>query len=245
MTQTSILITGGAGGIGAASARELARRGYAVVIADLDADLCTAIAKELTSAGGLATGIGLDVTDPAAADVALEAAAALAPLSAVVNSAGIVHQGTLDDVTPAEWERVLAINLTGTFTMCKAAAPRLAANGGGALVNLASTAGRTASTFSSPAYVASKAGVIGLTMSLARQLAESGVRVNAVAPGIIDTAMIQGYGPERIATLVAGIPVGRMGTAEEVATTIAYLATDESSYVTGQTIAINGGTFIS
>jgi 3-oxoacyl-[acyl-carrier protein] reductase len=82
-------------------------------------------------------------------------------------------------------------------------------------------------------------------MSLARQLAESGVRVNAVAPGIIDTAMIQGYGPERIATLVAGIPVGRMGTAEEVATTIAYLATDESSYVTGQTIAINGGTFIS
>lgn len=245
MARASILITGGAGGIGAASARELARRGYAVVIADLDAAACNAIADEIEAAGGTATGVRLDVTDAAGADRALAVANGIAPLTAVVNSAGIVHQGTLDDVGPAEWERVIAINLTGTFTVCKAAAAVLAANGGGAIVNLASTAGRTASTYSSPAYVASKAGVIGLTMSLAKQLAPSAVRVNAVAPGIIDTPMIQGYGPERVATLIAGIPAGRIGTADEVATTVAYLATDESAYVTGQTVAVNGGTFIS
>jgi 3-oxoacyl-[acyl-carrier protein] reductase len=203
------------------------------------------VAAEVEAAGGIAAAARLDVTDAESAEAALDVAAGLAPLGGLVNSAGIVHQGTLDEVAPEDWDRVIAINLTGTFTLCKAAVPRLVANGGGAIVNLASTAGRTASTFSSPAYVASKAGVVGLTMSLAKQLAPSGVRVNAVAPGIIDTAMIRGYGEERMATLLAGIPAGRMGTAEEVATTVAYLATDESSYVTGQTIAINGGTFIS
>lgn len=244
MTTQSILITGAAGGIGRASAADLARRGYAIVVADLDQGACDAVAAELRAEGAAAVGAALDVTDLRSAEAAVAEAVRLGEFVALVNCAGIVHLGEIEDVSSADWERVLGVNLTGTFNLCKAAVPFLSGSGA-SIVNLTSTAGRTSSTYSSPAYVASKAGVIGLTMSLAKQLASSNIRVNAVAPGIIDTAMMDLYGDERKARLVTGIPLGRMGTTAEVATTVAYLATPESSYVTGQTIAINGGTFIS
>jgi 3-oxoacyl-[acyl-carrier protein] reductase len=244
VTGQSVLITGAAGGIGRATALELARRGYAIAVADLDQDSCDAFAAELRAEGATAIGVALDVTSTESAEAAVAAAAGLGEFVALVNCAGIVHLGEILDVSPEDWERIIGVNLTGTFNLCRAAVPELSKRGA-CIVNLTSTAGRTSSTYSSPAYVASKAGVVGLTMSLARQLAPANIRVNAVAPGIIDTAMIDLYGEERKARLVAGIPLGRMGTTAEVATTVAYLATPESSYVTGQTIAINGGTFIS
>ncbi|NMR30531.1 SDR family oxidoreductase [Arthrobacter sp. SF27] len=238
------MLTGAAGGIGRATAHFLAQRGHAVVIADLDVAACRSVASEIRAAGGQSIAVGLDVSDPASVDAAVATAQDLGELKGLVNSAGIVHLGGIRDVSRTDWDRVIGVNLTGTYNLCKAVEPVFTQHGG-SIVNVASTAGRTASTFSSPAYVASKAGVIGLTMSLAHQLAPQGVRVNAVAPGIIDTPMIQGYGPERHEKLLAGIPLGRMGSAEEVAHTIGFLISDESSYVTGQTIAINGGTFIS
>jgi NAD(P)-dependent dehydrogenase (short-subunit alcohol dehydrogenase family) len=244
MTTKSFLVTGGAGAIGTAAARELAKRGFGVVIADLDAAACDFIAADIRSSGGTAIGVALDVTDLASVDAAVAAAVDFGEFAGLVNCAGIIHVGGIGDVTPDVWSRVIAVNLTGTFNLCRAAVDKLSRTDG-TIVNVASTSGRTASIHTSPAYVASKAGVIGLTMTLAKQLAPLGIRVNAVAPGIIDTAMIDSYGAGLQEGLVDGIPLGRKGTSQEVATTIAYLATSESSYVTGQTIAINGGTFIS
>lgn len=240
----SILVTGATGGIGRATAIELARRGYGVVIADLERDACLSLASEITSTGGRALAVALDVTDLDSVDEAMATAVELGVLTGLVNCAGIVHLGGIGDVDPAVWERVIGINLTGTFNLCRAAIPLLCSTDG-AIVNVASTSGRTASILTSPAYVASKAGVIGLTMTLAKQLAPRGIRVNAVAPGIIDTAMVDSFGADRQEALVEGIPMGRKGTSGEVAATIAFLVSPDSSYVTGQTIAINGGTFIS
>lgn len=240
----TILVTGAAGGIGRAAAGELARRGYGVVVADLSPEGCDAVARDIISRGGTARGMDLDVTDPDSVDAAVAATAGFGAFVGVVNCAGVVHLGGIADVSPEAWTRVISINLTGTFTVCRAAVPHLATPGA-TIVNVASTSGRTASTLTSPAYVASKAGVIGLTMTLAKELAPRGIRVNAVAPGIIDTAMIDSFGAERQGDLIKGVPLGRKGTADEVASTIAYLATADSSYVTGQTIAVNGGTFIS
>lgn len=246
VTRGTILITGAAGGIGRASALELARRGYGIVVADLAREACEAVAVEIMNDGGSAIPIAVDVTDLSSIDAAVTTAAGFGSASfvGVVNCAGIAHLGGIGDVSPEDWARVIAINLTGTFSVCRAAVPHLASPGG-SIVNLASTSGRTASTLTSPAYVASKAGVIGLTMTLAKQLASQGIRVNAVAPGVIDTAMIDSFGADRQPHLLETIPMGRKGTAAEVASTVAYLATEESSYVTGQTIAVNGGTFIS
>jgi NAD(P)-dependent dehydrogenase (short-subunit alcohol dehydrogenase family) len=246
VTRGSILITGAAGGIGRASARELARRGYGIIVADLDHEACDAVADEIAGEGGTSIGVALDVTDLGSVDAAVTVAAGFGkePFLSVVNCAGVAHLGEIGDVSPEDWARVIAINLTGTFSVCRAAVPHLASPGG-TIVNLASTSGRTASALTSPAYVASKAGVIGLTMTLAKQLAPNGIRVNAVAPGIIDTAMIDSFGADHQSHLIESIPMGRKGTAVEIASTVAYLATDDSSYVTGQTIAVNGGTFIS
>jgi 3-oxoacyl-[acyl-carrier protein] reductase len=239
-----VLITGATGGIGKATAFELGRRGFSIIVADLDQESCERVAFELVSEGHAARGTAVDITNMESAQCAAEFAAETGEFSALINCAGIVHIGKIGEVSIDDWDKVIAVNLTGTFNMCKVSVP-LMSRSGATIVNLASTAGRTSSTFSSPAYVASKAGVIGLTMSLAKQLAPLNIRVNAVAPGIIDTPMIDGYGEERQKALLSGIPMGRKGTSDEVANTIAYLATSESSYVTGQTIAINGGTFMS
>ncbi|MCS5721577.1 SDR family oxidoreductase [Herbiconiux sp. CPCC 203407] len=244
MSPKTILVTGAAGAIGRASVGELARRGFGIVVADLNLEACRAVARHITSGGGIARAVELDVTDADSIDAAVAATVELGEFNGVVNCAGVVHLGGIADVSHEIWTRVTSINLTGTFAVCRAAVPHLAAPGG-TIVNVASTSGRTASTLTSPAYVASKAGVIGLTMTLAKELAPRGIRVNAVAPGIIDTAMVDSLGADRQDDLIEGIPFGRKGTAKEVASTIAFLATGDSSYVTGQTIAVNGGTFIS
>jgi len=236
------VVTGGGGGIGHATCTALARDGFLVLVADRDEGRAAAVSGELCDQGLRAEPVGVDVTSSAAVDKLLAATTRFGELRAVVCCAGIVHVGSVSDCTDEAWSEVLDINLTGTLRVCRAAAALFPA--GGSITTVASIAGRTASTFSSPAYVASKAGVIGLTRSLAAQLADRRIRVNCVAPGVIETPMTATYGAERLAVLTEKIPAGRLGSAAEVAEVIAFLAGPRSSYVTGQVIDVNGGQFI-
>jgi NAD(P)-dependent dehydrogenase (short-subunit alcohol dehydrogenase family) len=244
VSERTILVTGGASGIGLATARVLAETGAGLVLADRDAAGVQAAAEGLRAEGAPAEARALDVTDSVAVRDLVEELDRRVRLKGVVNAAGILQMGTVADVADEDWERVLAVNLTGTFAVCKAAIPALARRGGGAIVNLASIGGRTRSHHSAPNYVASKAGVIGLTMSLAAQHAADGIRVNCVAPGVIDTPMTSVLSDEQRAASLAAIPAGRLGDAREVAHVIASLLSDGWSYVTGQTINVNGGLFM-
>ncbi len=162
----------------------------------------------------------------------------------MVNCAGIYHVGECEAITPELWDQVLDINLRGTNLVCRAALPGMLARGAGSIVNLASISGRTKSVLAAPSYVASKAGVIGLTMSLASQTAGRGVRVNAVAPGPVDTDMIRNLPEDAQARLITTIPIGRLATAGEIAQAIAFLAGDAAASITGETLNVNGGAFM-
>ncbi|HEX2034789.1 MAG TPA: SDR family NAD(P)-dependent oxidoreductase [Chloroflexota bacterium] len=241
------LITGAGGGIGREAARLLGAEGAHVVAADvrLEAALATAGAVSATASGVRALALALDVTSEASvAQVVSEATRTLGPLDVVVNCAGIYRVGTLDTVTPAAWDELLEVNLRGTFLVCRAVLPGMVERGRGSIVNLSSISGRTRSTLAAPSYVASKAGVIGLTMSLASQVAAHGVRVNAIAPGPVDTDMIRTLDPALQDRLVTTIPLGRLGTAAEVARAIVFLASEAASFITGETLNVNGGAFM-
>ena len=240
----AVLVTGGASGIGLATARVLAREGAHVVLLDRDHGRLAAEVAALRAGGADAEGHELDVTDVRAVAALIGELDARLPLCGAVNAAGILQVGTIEDVSEADWDRVLGVNLKGTYAVCKAVVPLLAARGGGAIVNLSSIGGRTKSMHGAPNYVASKAGVIGLTMSHAAQHAASGVRVNCVAPGVIETPMTAGLFGEQRAASIAAIPLGRLGAATDVAAVIASLLSDGWSYVTGQTINVNGGMFM-
>ncbi|WP_179278823.1 SDR family oxidoreductase [Actinomadura mexicana] len=235
------VITGAARGIGLATAEALAAEGARVVLVDREAD---ALADRATALGAAVVGtFQLDVTDE---DALTELAAMLEQQDSVaglVNAAGVFQKGSAYDVTTADWDRVLDINLKGTFLTCRALLPVLERDGG-AIVNLSSISGRTKSIHAAPDYSASKAGVIGLTMTLAAQHAARGVRVNCVAPGLIDTPMLDAYTPEQRASAVSGVPLGRLGTAAEVAACVVFLLSGHASYVTGHTLNVNGGAFM-
>lgn len=232
ITSRTIVVTGAAGGIGLATSEALLSNGARVFMVDLE--------PAATEAEG-AEGIALDVTDPSAVERFVSDAG---ELDGLVNAAGVLQLGTIGDVTPDDWDRVVDVNLKGTFLMCRAVIPVLERRGGGSIVNVASISGRTKSIFSAPNYVASKGGVIGLTMVLAAQHAAKGVRVNAVAPGAIETPMTSIYTNEQWAAITEQIPMGRIGAASEVANVIVTLLSDQWSYVTGQTINVNGGQYM-
>lgn len=241
----AVLVVGGASGIGLASATMLAAEGRHVVLADRDEAALGAAVDKLRAAGFSADGHHMDVTDAASVEAAFAAVTAEGPLGGLVNTAGVLQLGTIVDVTDADWDRLLTVNLRGTFLTCRAAVRAMRETGGGSIVNLTSQSGRTKSFYSAPNYVASKAGVIGLTMSIAAQHAAEGIRANAVAPGIVETPMIaDAYTAEQRAAMKAATPIGRFATAEELASVVAFLVSDRSSYVTGQTVNVNGGSFM-
>lgn len=241
----TVLVVGGASGIGLASAGALAADGFRVVIADRDLSRLDGAVGELRDKGYLVDGRPMDVTDRVSVSATIGEIAEQSRLHGLVNTAGILQIGSVLEVTEADWDRLIAVNLTGTFLTCKAAVEAMVPSGGGAIVNLASQSGRTKSFYSAPNYVASKAGVIGLTMSIAAQHAADGVRANAVAPGLVETPMIaDAYTAEQRARVVAATPLGRFATADEVAEVVVFLVSDRSSYVTGQTINVNGGSFM-
>jgi NAD(P)-dependent dehydrogenase (short-subunit alcohol dehydrogenase family) len=245
-------ITGAARGIGAATARRFCEEGARAVLADIDGEGAQRAARELADAGHAAEALELDVTDPVAVAATIDCAAdALGGLDLVVANAGVFDLTPIERLERERLERVVAVNLMGTFWTFKAAIVHLRADGGGTLLATASQAGLRGWPQMS-AYSASKFGVIGLVQSLAQELAGEGIRVCAVAPGITETLMyrevidgrseIWGVGErEAVARLHAGIPAGRPATPEEVANAHVYLASDMASYVSGVALPLDGG----
>jgi 2-hydroxycyclohexanecarboxyl-CoA dehydrogenase len=237
------LVTGGASGIGAATARRLAAEGARVAIADLDLDGARAVAGEI---GGAA--VEMDVADAASARAGVAAAeAALGPVDVLVNNAGTDRFAFFVNTDEALWDFVLGVNLRGTIAVTHAVLDGMQRRGGGAIVNVASEAGRVGSQ-GSAIYSAAKGGVIAFTRAIARESARFGVRVNAVAPGPIETPLLNSAEAE-LGEIGARLKQGmidatllrRSGTPEEVAATIAFLASDDASYLTGQTLNVSGG----
>jgi 3-oxoacyl-[acyl-carrier protein] reductase len=246
MTSSSprtVFIVGGASGIGLESAELLMEDGWDVVIGDRNVAGLEHVAKSLGDR--LAGAIGIDVTNQDSVDVAFGRVTAEHGLDALVNAAGILQLGTILDITPADWQRMLDVNLTGAYRTCRAAVAHMAAHDGGAIVNLTSQSGRTASFYSGPHYVAAKAGVIGLTMTIASQHASQQIRANAVAPGLVETPMIaDAYTPAQREAMTAKTPIGRFASPREVAEVVRFLISDRSAYMTGQTLNVNGGSFM-
>ena len=226
------LVTGGASGIGLACAVRLVADGLAVAIADADPVQLERISDQATSSHHV------DVTDARAIDSLM---ASLDPIDVLVNSAGISGPNVpLWDVDDAGWARTLAVNLTGTFNTMRAVLPGMRERGWGRIVNIASIAGKEGNP-NLGAYSASKAGVIGLTKSVAKEVATDGVIVNAIAPAVIATPILDGVEQETIDYMVAKIPMGRVGQPEEVAALTSWLASDQCSFSTGHTYDISGG----
>jgi 2-hydroxycyclohexanecarboxyl-CoA dehydrogenase len=250
VTDKTALITGAGSkrGIGRATAHTLAAAGWNVAILDLDEGSAKDAAHEIAERHGVqAVGIGCDVTDEASVENALAVLEDLIPpVGALVNNAGITSPTPFLEVTGEEWDRIFAVNVRGAFNVTRRLAPGMADRGFGRIVFLSSvSAERGGGVFGGVAYSAAKAAELGFTRALARELGPSGVTVNAVAPGLIDTDITGGaLEGERKQQLVAGIPVGRNGTVADVADLITYLCREESGYVTGATYDVNGGAHI-
>ena len=236
------LVTGASRGIGAAIAVKLASLGASVAVNYAgSADAAASVVEAIEASGGRALALQADVSDPGAAIGLVEITIAeLGGLDIVVNNAGITRDGLLVRMSDADWSAVIDTNLTGVFNVTRAATRHLMKQRSGSIVNITSVVGVTGNAGQAN-YSAAKAGVIGLTKAVARELAPRGIRVNAVAPGFIDTDMTAKL-PENIrSATMAEIALGRFGAAQDVANAVAFLASDDAGYVTGQTLAVDGG----
>ena len=241
------LVTGGASGIGLASVRRLVAEGARVAVCDINAEAGAALVQSLPP--GSVQFTACDVTDDAQVKrFVAGAVAAFDRLDVVVNNAGMLVSAPLTETAVETWDKVYAVNVKGAFLVCRHAIPALKTSGGGSIINMASLAGLRGMP-GLTLYASTKAALIGLSKTLALELAPDRIRVNALCPGWIDTPFNQPVvdmlgGPEAVARAVAaGIPLGRMGSADEVAAMVAWLASEEAAFVTGQHMSINGGAY--
>src|SRR4051812_37060143 len=234
--------------MGLAVSKRLSGLGHDVALLDLDASAAEQAAEEIRGKGGRAIAAQVDVADRPSVDEAMaKARAELGPVSILVTSAGLDEFRDFTDITVDVWERMIAVNLTGTFHCIQAAVPDMLAAQWGRIVTISSSSAQSGARRMAH-YVASKGGVIGLTKALALELATHGITVNTIPPGVIETPMMhrgadQGALPP-ISAVVARAPLGRLGTAEDIAAACAFLCSDEAGYITGQAINVNGGWYL-
>jgi NAD(P)-dependent dehydrogenase (short-subunit alcohol dehydrogenase family) len=241
------IVTGAASGIGRASAERFAAEGAAVLVADLRADACAEVASGIRALGGRAEACAVDVSDDASvAAMVARAVQGFGGLDVLFNNAGVGHYVPFDQLEPDEWDRILNINLKGVYLGCRHAVSELRRRGGGAILNTASLAGVRAQA-QNEAYCASKAGVIQLTRSLARELGDDHIRVNCLCPGAVDTPLLRRFtsggerADEEVAALGRRSPLGRVARPEEIAAAALFLVSDEASFITGVALPVDGG----
>jgi 2-hydroxycyclohexanecarboxyl-CoA dehydrogenase len=239
------VVTGGASGIGEAVCRKLAELGHCVAVLDVQSDAANQVAADLQTGGSRALGVTADVTDRFAVDTAFELVRAeLGPAEILVTSAGLCHFADFEAVTDSDWQRVLAVNLTGTFLCCQAAVPDMRAAGWGRIITVSSSSAQRGAV-KAPHYAAAKGGVMALTRSLALAYAPYGITVNSIPPSGIETPMqhagqIAGHLPPND-VMGNAIPLGHLGTPRDVAEAAAFLASEGAGFVTGQILGVNGG----
>ena len=235
------LVTGGAQGIGRTISEELTRAGAHVVLGDVNLEGAQETAEAINNSGGSASAVKIDVSNAAEVREVFDFIMKdKKPVDIVVNNAGITRDGLMVRMKESDWDLVLDINLKGSFLCSQQAAKQMMKQKSGAIVNIASIVG-VMGNFGQANYSASKAGVLGLTKTLAREVASRGIRVNAIAPGFIDTEMTRVLDEEVRQKLIEQIPLARLGLPEDVARCVNFLVSDKSSYITGQVINLNGG----
>ena len=243
LTGKVAVVTGASRGIGRAISEMLARQGALVAMTDVLGDAAAEAARDVVAAGGKAEGYTMDVTNAQSVHATIEKIVERhSRVDILVNNAGIVRDNVALRLKREDWDLVLGVNLTGTFTCSQAVLRPMMRQRGGRIISISSVVGQMGNAGQSN-YAASKAGIIGFSKSLARELAVRGITVNVVAPGLIDTDMTRGL-PESVRNEWASkVPLGRLGTAEDVASAVCFLATDEASYISGQVLAVNGAMY--
>lgn len=239
------IVTGAGRGIGLAIACALAREGARVAVCDIRAELLDEALSEIEALNGKALAFQMDVTHREQIQQVVDGVLSQwGTIDILVNNAGIYEVLPFEEISEAQWDRLLAVNLKGAFQFCQVVVPYMKRQGSGRVVNIASSAGKTGAMLAGAHYSVSKAGLICLAKQLARELGSHGITVNAIAPGRIDTPMIQTVSEKENEAFAQRTPLGRLGTPEDVANAVVFLASDEASFITGEIMDVNGGLLI-